>query len=579
MENGEKEISGLFSGRKVFCIPDYQRAYSWDKKQLEDFLEDLINQRDDKTYFFGTILFQEDGKEDNFDRINIVDGQQRMTTIIIFMKIIIEYLRQSGKDVELFEDTYIKSYNKVKFRIQKEDNEFFQTYILQDNINGKNAIKTPSQKRLLFAKEFFKKELIRFVNDSDILNNLREKLENSKLLTYSVSGEAEAALIFETTNDRGKPLTKLEKTKSFLMYRSYIASKEDNPSDLLKNIFMRFCEIYRTLEKIGDGIDEDSILQYYFIAYEEWDKKRDYQQFLEKIKEKINRMIANKEYSETLSYIDKYSKELKETFDIFASILSNKSEKLRDLFLLQRIGIFYPLLIKTYQLDNSEEKENFGRVIEILEIFSFRVLSLKIKRTNDVDAWIHKEANKFNGDYDELILNIKNKILEVSPDNLFKNKLSSVTLYGDLVNSDLIYFFWKYENYLRIIGKAKYTPMSEDEFSNQDKKYKLGVEHIASQNPKVTTDKIEFEEMTPDFKDNYLHSIGNLTFDPQSANSSKGNKTVPEKDSKYFKKAPFMTQNELEEFMEDKKWTKNSIEKRKEKIIKFAFERWNPNKI
>jgi uncharacterized protein with ParB-like and HNH nuclease domain len=579
MENGEKAISQLFSGRKVFYIPNYQRSYAWGKKQLSDFLEDLKNQRDDKNYFFGTILFQEDGKEDNFDKINIVDGQQRMTTIIIFMNVLLNYLKDSKEDVDIFEDTYIKSYNKVKFQIQKEDNEFFQTYIINDNPNGVGSIKTPSQRRLLFAKDYFKKNLIPFIGNSDKLNRLMERLENSKLLTYSVADEAEAALIFETTNDRGKPLTKLEKTKSFLMHKTYLASKDDNPSDLLNNIFMRFSEVYRTLEKIDTKVDEDSILQYYFIAHEKWDKKRDYQLYLEKIKEKINKMLLDKEYSIAISYIDRYSKELKETFNIFADILSNNSEKVRDLFLLQRIGIFYPLLIKSYQFDRSEDKEDFLRVAEILEIFSFRILSLKIKRTNDVDSWIHKEANKFRGDYNILIKNLKEKILEITPDSLFKNKLSSTTLYGDLTKTDLAYLFWKYENYLRTKGSAKYGKMSEEEFSNQDKKYKLSIEHIASQKPRVTTDKIEFDEMTPDFKDNYLHCLGNLTFDPQSANSSKGSKPVPEKESKYFRKAPFMTQNELGEFMRNNKWTKDSINERKEKLLTFALEYWNPKKI
>ena len=66
MENGQKEVSQLFDGRKIFCIPSYQRSYSWEEKQLKEFLEDLDNQLSDKNYFFGTILFQEDEREDDF---------------------------------------------------------------------------------------------------------------------------------------------------------------------------------------------------------------------------------------------------------------------------------------------------------------------------------------------------------------------------------------------------------------------------------------------------------------------------------------------------------------------------------
>jgi len=304
MENGQKEISQLFDGRKIFCIPNYQRSYAWSEKQLKDFFDDLKNQREDKDYFFGTILFKEGGKEEEFDKIEIVDGQQRMTTIIIFIKVLINYLKEKGEDTEILEGTYIKKYNKTKFRVQETDNEFFQTYILEDNENPTEAIKTPSQRKLLFAKEYFHKELVPFLMHSDELMSFKKRLESAKLLTYSVLDEADASLIFETTNDRGKPLTNLEKIKSFLMYKSYIASKEEAPRDLLQKIFLRFSEIYRTLEKIENKIDEDSVLQYHFIAYEKWDKKRDYQLYLENIKKKVNEMIKESSEEDILNYID-----------------------------------------------------------------------------------------------------------------------------------------------------------------------------------------------------------------------------------------------------------------------------------
>jgi hypothetical protein len=579
MENGQREISNLFDGRKIFSIPSYQRSYAWTEKQLKDFFEDLKNQKNEKDYFFGTILFKEGGKEEDFDRIEIVDGQQRMTTIIIFMKVLIKYLKNRGEDTKILEDTYLKYYNKVKFRIQDTDNEFFQTYVLEDNKNPVEAIKTPSQRRLLFAKTYFDKELIPFLNNTDKLIELKKRVETAKLLTYSVLDEADAALIFETTNDRGKPLTNLEKIKSFLMYKTYLASEKEIPTDLLRNIFLRFSEIYRTLEKIETKLDEDSVLQYHFISYEVWDKKRDYQNYLPNIKDKINKMILQSQGDEALEYIDQYSKQLKETFDTLFQILSNNDSRVRDLFLLQRVGIFYPLLIKAYNFDSSENKESFSRISQLLEIFSFRVLSLKIKRTNDIDSSIHKLANNFEGDYPKLIEEIKKKIADLSPDNLVKSRLSSSTLYKEFAKNDLNYIFWKYENYLRTSGGAKYGRMSEEEFSNQDKKYKLSIEHIASQCPRVTTESMNFDKIDPDFEENYLHSLGNLTLDPQSANSSKSNKSVPEKESKYFRKAPLMTQNELEEFMENHEWTKGSISKRKEKILKFVLLNWDPNKV
>ena len=63
-------------------------------------------------------------------------------------------------------------------------------------------------------------------------------------------------------------------------------------------------------------------------------------------------------------------------------------------------------------------------------------------------------------------------------------------------------------------------------------------------------------------------------FDPQSANSSKGKKDVDEKNSKYFVKAPYKCQNELEDFMVNDIWTSDSIINRKENLIAFAKKMW-----
>lgn len=69
MENGQKRSSELFDGRKIFNIPKYQRAYAWEEKQLKDFVEDIENQKPDRNYFFGTILFQAQPRRDGFEML------------------------------------------------------------------------------------------------------------------------------------------------------------------------------------------------------------------------------------------------------------------------------------------------------------------------------------------------------------------------------------------------------------------------------------------------------------------------------------------------------------------------------
>ncbi|EKN6165363.1 DUF262 domain-containing protein, partial [Yersinia enterocolitica] len=230
MDNGEKKISSLFDGRTIFNIPEYQRSYAWEKIQLIDFINDIKNQRRGKSYFLGTILFEEKGLEDSYEIIDVVDGQQRITTIVIFMKCLITSLKNTSDtekekdELELLSETYVKHRKQYKLRTQQDDNDFFHSYILEDN-EGDSFIRTSSQRRLLEAKQYFMNSLSYLSKDE--LNEFKYKIDEcSRVLVYSVKDTAEATLIFETTNDRGRGLTNLEKIKSFMMYKAHMASDE-----------------------------------------------------------------------------------------------------------------------------------------------------------------------------------------------------------------------------------------------------------------------------------------------------------------------------------------------------------------
>ena len=578
MENGQKRISELFDGRKIFNIPKYQRAYAWEEKQLKDFVEDIENQKPDRSYFFGTILFQAQPRDKGFEIIDIVDGQQRITTLIIFMKLLLAKQEKAGNDVKMLEDTYIQIYNRYKLRALDTDNDFFRSYILQDNRPDVSQVHTPSQRRLLEAKDFLGRSL---EARPDKIEEFIDTIESMKVLTYSVEDKAEATLIFETTNDRGKSLTSLEKTKSFLMHKTYIVS--DNPETDLDTLQNRFSEIYRNYEEIESRVDEDSILRYHFIAFEEWHRKSDYQHSVQMIKQKVNNLINEDTGAGAAMFIDRCSRELKESFEIVRTLFTRSEPYLLDIFALSRQATFYPLLIKTYKLDNSDAKDNFKRVAQLVEIICFR-LSIIGSRADKGREFLYGLAKNFNGDFQQLIRELRNFIRSNCDDFVFRRALQSPSFHSDVNPNDQRYLFWKYENYLREIGG--YPEMSYNEFTNDKSRSKFSIEHIIPQNPKeskvVEDDSIlsttDFESQ--EFKENYLHSIGNLTIDPVSANASKSNQNFEYKDQKYFRRAPLMAQNELIDFQNDGtgQWDTVSISNRARQIRSFALERWNSRK-
>ena len=499
----------------------------------------------------------------------------------------LEYIKKSPKSQQLYrklkveillEDTYIQIYNRYKLRVLDTDNDFFISYILQDNQLDISQACTPSQRRLLKAKDFLGRWLVAHL---DKIEKFIDTIENMKVLTYLVEDKAEATLIFETTNDRGKSLTSLEKTKSFLMHKTHIVS--DNPETDLDTLQDRFSEIYRNYEKIEARVDEDSILRYHFIAFEEWKNKKEYQRSVQMIKQKVNKLVNAEDRAEAWRFIDRCSRELKESFEFVRTLFTSREPYLLDIFALSRQATFYPLLIKTYKLDNSDEKDNFKRVAQLVEIICF-CLSIIGSRADKGREFLYGLAKNFRGDFDQLIRDLRGFIRDNCRDFVFDRALQSPSFYSDVNPNDQRYLFWKYENYLREIGG--YSEMSYNEFANAKPRSKFSMEHIIPQNPKESKvfkdDSIlltaDFE--SPEFKENYLHSIGNLTIDPISANAGKSNQDFEGKDQKYFRRAPLMAQNELIDFLNDEteQWDTVSITKRLETIRLFALERWNPLK-
>lgn len=157
MDNGKLRIDNIFNGKTFFSIPDYQRSYAWEEKQLRDFFEDYMNNYNSQEYYYGTILLQMT-KKDKKEFCNIVDGQQRFTTLIIFIKCLISRLSSMEYDeTAMLYKHFIKNGDLCILKLQADDNDFFSTVILDDK--KASETKTPAQKRLLYAKAFFEDKI------------------------------------------------------------------------------------------------------------------------------------------------------------------------------------------------------------------------------------------------------------------------------------------------------------------------------------------------------------------------------------------------------------------------------------
>lgn len=133
-------------------------------------------------------------------------------------------------------------------------------------------------------------------------------------------------------------------------------------------------------------------------------------------------MLKQGKDQEVLKFIDRYTKELKESYMPTVHLFQTEDEAVRDIFLLERPGNFYPLLIKTYKLDSTQNKVHFLQVARLIEIYCFRVYAVNQSRSNTGQSSIYTLTRKFRKDFSALKKALKSQIKKYSEDRQFNEK-------------------------------------------------------------------------------------------------------------------------------------------------------------
>ena len=571
-----------------YKIPVYQRAYSWDKPQWSVFLEDLQEAtKGSNHYFFGNVLLEKDTNDIN----NIIDGQQRITTIIIFVRALCnvlaerktENLNEIFKDlqketsdeiidnavfIKRIEEDYLINRGKAKLQVVEYDGFYFQGLIIKNEAQSKPE--TPSQERIKKAKEFFESALKG--EDKDIkINNIKEILEifnamqKAEVLSILFENKKDSVLMFELQNNRGKDLTNMEKLKSYLAYQIYTYCG-DKAESKLNEISKIFEEIYRNINDIK--LDEDSLLNYFNISkstfgfnYRENDNNLNYKRELKEIKNEKDKIAWIEDY---VSELNKAFIDFKE-FNAFDNIYKRY---LQDL----QVWEIYPFVLKAYRLFRNDENkaEKLEKVFKALEIIAFR--DKLVQTRADLASRLNSVLKNFSS-VDDLVNGLKQiYIVEYWywGNDAISDKLNNIYI----ENKGIVpYLLMRYEKALR----DKETESSGYKFELKDIKNPQ-IEHIAPQ-----TETIEksgkrqangYCRYDKDFVDNcYMDCIGNLLLIAGSHNASIGNEPFDKKLESY---KSLSQQREIKTFIgKSGIWDKEAINKRHEKLENFVLKTWS----
>lgn len=285
-----KSVKALFS-TNFFRVPDYQRGYAWKNEQLNDLWGDIESLPRGGKHYMGALyvdacregLANSDKWVEDGCFLDVIDGQQRLTTLAILLFVLIKhsegkgYLKTSKEDLE---KTYIcqrdcsaSSVVAYKFCYDERQNvrgyrEFLLREIFEDSTAPRVGLKTLYTSNLVAAKKYFEEKVGKLSYEEKerifriVVNDLRFDFQ-------TISSEFDVQLVFETMNNRGKPLTTLEKLKNRLIYLTEkIGAPEGQKDYLRENINGVWGTIYEKLSVDPENpLDEDEFLAAHLSLY------------------------------------------------------------------------------------------------------------------------------------------------------------------------------------------------------------------------------------------------------------------------------------------------------------------------
>ena len=562
---------------KLFRIPEYQRHYSWQTKQRNELFEDIKKLQtarekyDERTHFMATIVClktkdKEQVGSNTFYVYDVVDGQQRLTTLVILLKAISLKLRTEEQldEAKELDKLLVKDDGRLIILQNNQDNRLILRHYLKDGQKPQaDSIKTVADQNISQAI----KDCDKFVNSHPNVVNLLALVKNYLFFIFqSLEDKGAVYTIFEVLNSRGLDVDWLDKCKSLLMglLYEYASSPENNDllSQHLNELHGYWSDIYR---EIGiQNIPGHEIIRFAATLKEESGAGRplsaeDTLDFFKNDCTKVssNDLVINKIIENTVW--------LKEITSCLSKLYADKRRNaVTDITQARLLAVAIML-----RKDLREEERN--SLLEQWERTSFKIYGLFRKDSRTKVGEYVRAAKKIRKDANATVNDLLNTIARIGSDfpiDTAVEELKKHDLYSNW-QKELQYFFFRYEEYL---AKMKGTQLDKIIWNEiWESNPNNTIEHILPQDKS----KPCWNHFTEDEHRELVHSMGNLCLLAPRLNSEAGNKGFSDKKETY-KKASLMLLNEIvsDNGVERSVWDKDAINYRREQLIKFAMEQW-----
>lgn len=543
-------IGAVLKGKR-FKVPPYQRSYAWEEEHVESLLNDINEaiKNKEKEYFLGSIVVT--SGENN--RYEVVDGQQRLTTVSLIIAAIKDIFEEE-KDYEVvssvksdfLSNTDRKTKEKEpKLILNEIDNEIYQELIDSYSTLNASKFRGQSNKRLIASYQHSRDYLIKMCEASkdseEELHSWLDYLEtNMKIIVVIAPDDSNAFTIFETLNDRGLELAISDLLKNYLFHRS---------GDKIEETKSRWLSMASILESASDDPLVVTYLRHFSMARYGLIREKE---LFSVIKKKITSKKIALNYSTELSNGARvYSALLNTDHEFWTSYDNKVSESVSTLNLLGMTQIRPLLMAILEKLDKKHMRKIFQKLVAVAVRFQIvgGVGGGTLERLYaDTAKAIHEERILSP---DDILTAFKN----IPSDSAFRTGFSIASISKQKIA----------RYYLRALEEGSQSSSSESIPSTDTDRVNL--EHILPLNPTPYWDDFFKSD---EFR-TYHNRLGNLAIMSSKLNSTLGNASFPEKCQAYKNSSFDLTSSIADEAV----WNKQAIEARQAKMADIAVKIWS----
>lgn len=570
---------------KLFRIPEYQRHYSWLKKQREELFEDirklkLIRQKfPDRIHFMATIVSHKTRETETVGStlhsvFEVVDGQQRITTLVILLKSISKFLRGTAesnmvREADELDRLLVKGDGRLIILQNNHDNrQILRNYLERGVLPSENDLRTHADKNLFSAIKDCEKFTETWGNSIELLTLVKNCLY---FIFQTVEDKGSVYTIFEVLNSRGLEVDWLDKTKSILMGLLFdYANESGNESlfyDNLNENHGYWTDIYR---QIGQkSIPGHEIIRFTATLKSQSNSGRPFNS-----EDSID--FFRNHCNDGVDINDKIRRVREVT--IWLKDVTFKLEELyKDVRRVTVTEITQARLVALSILLRSDFQESDQQnLLEQWERVTFRIYGMygKDSRTKVGDyvrtaKTIHTNSTLSVNEILELIKALGNDF----PIDGAVNELSNADCYNGW-QKELRYFLFRYEEYLASethsqLNNIEWNAIWEENPNNS-------IEHILPQGEN-TIQLASWNHFSSDNFKNNVQKLGNLALLTPGLNSEAGINNFINKLAIYDR-ANLQHLKEIKQKSNGERrtsWTVNDIIERSNRLLEFARHQWN----